>query len=38
VRRIFLINTPALFASIWAVVKKFMDAGTAAKLKILGSN
>lgn len=38
VKRIFLINTPSIFASVWNVVRRFMDEGTASKVQILGSD
>lgn len=27
VKRVFLINTPPLFSSVWGIVKRFMDDG-----------
>lgn len=38
VKRVFLINTPPLFSSVWGIVKRFMDDGTVEKFQILGSN
>jgi hypothetical protein len=35
---VFIVNTPAMFASVWGVVKMFMDQGTVDKLQLLGSN
>lgn len=37
VRRVFMINTPSLFATVWGVVRHFLDAGTAEKIHIMGS-
>ena len=37
VKRVFLVNTPALFATVWGVIKVFMDPGTTDKMRILGS-
>lgn len=38
VKRVLLINTPSMFASVWGIVKLFMDAGTVNKLQILSSD
>jgi hypothetical protein len=38
VRRIFLLNVPSLFSTLWGVVSAFMDAGTRSKVQLLGSN
>ncbi len=38
VKRLFLINTPALFASAWGVVAYFMDEGTRNKVQLLGAD
>lgn len=35
VKRLFLINTPSLFASVWTVVAYFMDEGTRNKVQLL---
>ena len=38
VRRIIIINAPTLFASVWALVERFVDAGTRAKIQVAGAN
>jgi hypothetical protein len=38
VHRLFLINTPSLFSTVWNVVKRFVDPGTANKMQILSSD
>jgi hypothetical protein len=38
VRRVILINTPSMFASVWGIVKRFMDEGTVDKMQILGTD
>jgi CRAL/TRIO domain len=38
VKRIFLINTPSMFATVWGFCKGFLDKGTQDKMEILGSN
>ena len=38
VKRIFLINTPAIFASAWTIVAYFMDEGTRNKVQLLGGD
>lgn len=37
-RRVFMINTPTVFSTVWGVVKHFLDAGTLEKIHIMGSN
>lgn len=37
-RRVILIRTPALFSTVWSVVRHFVDEGTADKIQILGSD
>jgi hypothetical protein len=36
--RLYVVNAPAVFRVIWAVVKPWMDPRTLAKIQILGSN
>ena len=38
VRRVFLLNCPSLFATLWTVVSAFMDRGTRSKVQLLGAN
>jgi hypothetical protein len=38
VRRVILINTPSMFASVWGIIKRFMDPGTSGKLQIVGAD
>jgi len=38
VKRVFLINCPAIFSTVWSVVKVFVDPGTLAKFSLLGSD
>ena len=34
----FIINAPALFTTVWSVVKGYLDENTVAKISVLGSN
>lgn len=36
-KRLFLINSPSLFATVWSVVAYFMDEGTRSKVQLLSS-
>jgi len=38
VRRVFLINAPAVFTMGWKVAKKFVDPATIKKIEILGND
>jgi len=38
VKRLFLINTPSLFASAWGIVAFFMDEGTRNKVQLVGAD
>jgi len=38
VRRVILINTPSIFATVWGVIVGFMDPGTSGKLQAVGAN
>ena len=38
VKRVFIINAPALFTATWGLVRHFLDDGTAAKFCICGTD
>lgn len=38
VERVFIVNAPKIFPTIWAFVKPFVDPNTRSKLEICGNN
>lgn len=35
---VIIINAPMLFTAVWAIVKRFLDAKTISKIRIIGAN
>mmetsp|Transcript_35597 Transcript_35597/g.89447 ORF Transcript_35597/g.89447 Transcript_35597/m.89447 type:complete len:382 (-) Transcript_35597:53-1198(-) len=37
-KRLYVVNNPAMFGMVWKIVKPWLDPGTASKIKIIGSD